>query len=136
MKLKDRVAIVTGGGQGIGKGIVSCLAGEGADIAILTKSGTSGDAVAEEIKGMGRRALSIKADVTDKEQVEEAVRKTMDTFGKIDILVNTVGGGSVDIAPFLKHEFHSAKSMQTDNGRTAEVYNALIRLTRNIAPFL
>jgi len=102
MKLEDRVAIVTGGGQGIGKGIVLCLAEEGADIAILTKSGSTGDAVAEEIRGMGRKSLSIRTDVTNKEQVDQAVQKTLDTFGKIDILVNTVGGGSVDIAPFLK----------------------------------
>lgn len=102
MKLKDRVAIVTGGGQGIGRGIVQCLAEEGADIAILTKSGDSGVKAAEEIEKMGRKGLPIKTDVTDSKQVDRAVKETMDTFGKIDILVNTVGAGSVDIAPFVE----------------------------------
>lgn len=104
MKLEDRVAIVTGGGQGIGKGIVCCLAEEGADVAILTKSGVSGEKVAEEIRQMGRKALPLKADVTDNAQVVQAVQEAMDTFGKIDILVNSVGGGSVDIAPFVNLE--------------------------------
>lgn len=104
MKLLDKVAIVTGGGQGIGQGIVQCLAEEGADVAILTKSGSSGDQVAEEVRQMGRQALSIKADVTDSEQVNQAVQEAISTFGKIDILVNSVGAGSVEIAPFLDVE--------------------------------
>lgn len=101
MKLEGRVAIVTGGGQGIGRGIVQCLAEEGADVAILTKSGSSGEKAAEEVKGLGVKALSIKADVTNENDVKRAVQETLDTFGKIDILVNSVGGGSVDIALFL-----------------------------------
>ncbi len=104
MKLEGKVAIVTGGGQGIGKGIVHCLAEEGADVMIVTKSGDSGEKVAEEVKEMGRQSLSIKADVTDSTQVDQAVQETIDTFGKIDILVNSVGGGSVDIAPFINLE--------------------------------
>jgi NAD(P)-dependent dehydrogenase (short-subunit alcohol dehydrogenase family) len=104
MKLENKVAFVTGGGQGIGRGIVKCLAEEGADLAIITKSGASGEEVAKEVEGMGQKALSIKADVTDKEQVNQAVKEALDAFGKIDILVNNVGGGSVDIAPFLKLE--------------------------------
>lgn len=101
MKLEGRVAIVTGGGQGIGRGIVQCLAEEGADVAILTKSGSSGEKAAEEVKGLGVKALSIKADVTNEDDVKRAVQETLDTFGKIDILVNSVGGGSVNIARFL-----------------------------------
>jgi len=101
MKLKDKTAIVTGGGQGIGRGIVQCLAEEGADVAILTKGGTSGEKAAEEISKLGRTALPIRADVTDSSQVVQAVKEAMDAFGKIDILINSVGGGSVDIAPFV-----------------------------------
>lgn len=101
MRLEGSVALVTGGGQGIGRGIVQCLAEEGADVAILTKSGSSGEKAAEEIKGLGVKALSIKADVTNEDDVKRAVQETLDTFGKIDILVNSVGGGSVNIASFL-----------------------------------
>ena len=104
MKLEGKVAIVTGGGQGIGKGIVLCLAEEGADVAVLTKGGDSGKKVAAEVEAMGRRSLAIKADVTDNEQVKKAVQEALDGFGRIDILVNSVGGGSVDIAPFLELE--------------------------------
>jgi len=104
MKLRDKVAIVTGGGRGIGRGIAQCLAEEGADVGILTKSGNSGDTAAEEIGRMGRKVLPIGADVTDSGQVDRAVGEAIDTFGKIDILVNSVGGGSVPIAPFLELE--------------------------------
>jgi NAD(P)-dependent dehydrogenase (short-subunit alcohol dehydrogenase family) len=104
MKLEGKVAIVTGGGQGIGRGIVLCLAEEGADVAILTKSGDSGEKVAQEVRKIGRQPVPIKADVTDSKQVDRAVQETMDTFGKIDILVNSVGGGSVAIAPFINLE--------------------------------
>jgi NAD(P)-dependent dehydrogenase (short-subunit alcohol dehydrogenase family) len=101
MNLEGKIAVVTGGGHGIGRGIVTCLAEEGADIAIFTRSG-SGEEAAEAVKTMGRKALSVKADVTDKAQVEKGVQETLDTFGRIDILVNNVGAGSVDIGPFLK----------------------------------
>ena len=92
MKLEGKVAIVTGGGQGIGQGIVLCLAEEGADVAIVDINRDTATKVAAEVKTLGRKSLAIVADATDNKQVTQAVQETIDTFGKIDILVNNVGG--------------------------------------------
>jgi NAD(P)-dependent dehydrogenase (short-subunit alcohol dehydrogenase family) len=93
MKLEGKVAIVTGGGQGIGRGIVHCLAEEGADVAIVDINEETSSRVADEVSSMRRKSLVVRADVTDSAQVEQAVQKVIDTFGRIDILVNNTGGG-------------------------------------------
>jgi len=92
MRVKNKVAIVTGGGKGLGKGSVLCLAKEGADIAIIDIDGDSARKIVDEVKSLGRRALAIEADVTDNNQVIKAVQEVIDFFGKIDILVNNAGG--------------------------------------------
>jgi len=102
MKLENKVAIVTGGGQGIGEGIVRCLAKEGADIAVVDINGETARKMADEIKSMGRKALPLIADLTDESQVNGTVRDTVDFFGKIDILVNNVGGGGKDMAEMMQ----------------------------------
>ncbi len=91
MKLKDKVAIVAGGGQGIGEGIIKCLAKEGADIAVVDINPDIARKTAEQVKAMGRKALPIIADLTKEDQVNQAVKDTVDFFGKVDILVNNVG---------------------------------------------
>ena len=97
LKLKDKVAIVTGGAQGIGRGIVCCLAEEGADVAITDINMENANKVAGEVRALGRKALVVEADVTNNDKVEHLVRSTLNEFGRIDILVNNVGG--VRIAP-------------------------------------
>lgn len=92
MKLEGKVAIVTGGGQGIGQGIVHCLAEEGADVAVVDINGDNARKVAGEVKSLGRRALAVEADITDNDKVVKAVQDILDFSGKIDILVNNVGG--------------------------------------------
>ena len=94
MKLEGKVAIVTGGAAGIGQGITLCLAEEGADVAIIDISRETATKVADEVKSLGRKSLVIVADAADSKQVDQAVRKIVETFGKIDILVNNVGGES------------------------------------------
>ncbi|MEE8398306.1 MAG: SDR family NAD(P)-dependent oxidoreductase [Desulfobacterales bacterium] len=91
MKLEGKVAIVTGAGKGIGQGIVHCLAKEGADIVINTLHEESAAKVADEVKALGRKSLAVAADVTTKEGADSVVQKALDTFGKIDILVNNFG---------------------------------------------
>lgn len=102
MKLQNKVAIVTGGGQGIGRGIVLCLAEEGADVALVEINADAAQKVAGEVKKMGRRSLAIVADATDNDAVVKSVQEVIDHFGRIDILVNNVGGtdqGGTDDIP-------------------------------------
>ncbi len=94
MKLQGKVAIVAGGGQGIGEGCVRCLAEEGADVAVVDINGDTAKKVADEVRAMGREALPIAADLTDENQVTKTVQDSLDFFGKIDILVNNVGGSN------------------------------------------
>jgi NAD(P)-dependent dehydrogenase (short-subunit alcohol dehydrogenase family) len=92
VKLKGRVAIVTGAAKGIGRGTVCCLAEEGADVVIADIDMDNATRVAEEVKAFGRQALVVEADVSQKEEAELLVEKALSTFGKIDILVNNAAG--------------------------------------------
>jgi len=87
-KLDGRVAIVTGGGTGIGRSIALALAKEGADVVVCSRNLANLEKVAEEIKALGRRSLAIATDVSVKEQVQNMVRQTVDELGRVDILVN------------------------------------------------
>ena len=92
MSLKGRVAIVTGGGRGIGKGISLALAEAGADIAVIyRRDEEAAKETVKKIEAFSRKAAAIRADAADYESVKEAVTKTVETFGKIDILVNNAG---------------------------------------------
>jgi len=94
MKLENKVAIVAGGGQGIGEGIVKCLAEEGANVAVVDVNGDNAKKVAGDVKSMGREALPVVADLTNDDEVGRTVQDALELFGKIDILVNNVGGVS------------------------------------------
>jgi len=91
--LEGKVAIVTGGKRGIGKGIALSLAEAGADVAICSRVTEDGklEAVAEEIQQFGRRSLAIRADTSQKADVENMVQRVIDGLGYIDILVNNAG---------------------------------------------
>ena len=91
MNLKDKIAIVTGAGQGIGKAIALRLANADADIAIMDLNLASAEAVGKEIEKLARRALPIQADVSQSADVNAAVDTVLSEFGRIDILVNNAG---------------------------------------------
>jgi 3-oxoacyl-[acyl-carrier protein] reductase len=92
MKLEGKVALVTGASRGIGREIALELAREGANVAInYAGSEAKANEVAEEIRTMGREALTIQADVSSSESVESMVKQTIEAFGKLDILVNNAG---------------------------------------------
>ncbi len=91
-RLTDRVAIVTGGGRGIGRGIALAFAECGAHVVCGARTGEQLEAVAEEIRRQGRRALPVPCDVNDRAQLENLVSQAMKEFGRIDILVNNAGG--------------------------------------------
>ncbi|MHA1684522.1 MAG: SDR family NAD(P)-dependent oxidoreductase [Promethearchaeota archaeon] len=99
MKFKDKVALVTGGSKGIGRATVLALAKEGANVAInFLSSGEAAGQVKREVEQLGRRAILVQADVSIKSQVDEMVVKTIEEFGKIDILINNAGmSRSMDI---------------------------------------
>ncbi len=92
--LEDRIAIVTGSGSGLGKGIALALAQDGAHIVVAELDASTGEATAEEVRALGRKALPIVVDVLNSEHVKGLVDKTMAEFGRIDILVNNIGGTS------------------------------------------
>jgi NAD(P)-dependent dehydrogenase (short-subunit alcohol dehydrogenase family) len=89
--LTDRVALVTGGGQGIGREIARTLAGAGADIAIADIDPTTAADAAAEIEGLGRRAMAVQVDVADPASAEAMTRTVIDALGQIDVLVNNAG---------------------------------------------
>ncbi len=92
MKLKDKVAIVTGGGHGMGREMALAFAEEGANLVLADINQSAAESVAQEVKALGRKALPVPADVTVEEQVGRMVQKTVDEFGRVDILVNNAGG--------------------------------------------
>ena len=88
--IEGRVALVTGGGRGLGKAICLALAREGADIALTDLQ--SADETAKEVEALGQKALAFKADVTQEAEVKDMVDRIVAEWGGIDILVNNVGG--------------------------------------------
>jgi len=89
--LEGRVAIVTGGGTGIGRAISLLFAKAGADVVLAGRRLEPIMQTAEEVRRLGRRSLAVKTDVTDSAQVDRLVEATISTFGALDILVNNAG---------------------------------------------
>ena len=94
MKLEGKTAIVTAAGRGIGRAIALCLAEEGADVVVNSFREESTANVADEVMKLGRKSLGVPGDITNPDLIDHLVKKTIKTFGKVDILVNNVGGGS------------------------------------------
>ena len=91
MVLKDKVAVITGGGQGIGRDIALKLANEGAAVAVADIVKEKAKATAAEIAQIGHKANAFGVDVADIKSVQNGIQNVLDTFGKIDILVNNAG---------------------------------------------
>ncbi|MFH1995677.1 MAG: 3-oxoacyl-[acyl-carrier-protein] reductase [Candidatus Omnitrophota bacterium] len=91
MKLKDEVALITGAGRGIGSAIAAAFAREGAKIALCDVNAGILDAAKKEIESKGVECFVDTVDVTRYEEVDSFVQKTLDNFGKIDILINNAG---------------------------------------------
>ena len=101
MRLANKVALVTGAAQGIGKGIAEAFAQEGADVVFNDINGTEkAEALAGKVRSLGRRAMVIQADASNRDQVEAMFAHAWDEMGKVDILVNNAGIET--IIPFLE----------------------------------
>ena len=89
--LTNRVAVVTGGSRGLGRGIVLALAAAGAHVAPVSRTAADLEVVAGEIRSLDRQALPVATDVTDEASVQAMVQRVLDRYGHIDILVNSAG---------------------------------------------
>ena len=105
--LEGRVAIITGGGTGIGRGAALVLAEYGADVVLAARRPEPLEATAEDVESLGRRALALPTDVTSSEQCQLLVDTTLAEFGRVDILVNNAGGAHTkSIMKWTDEEWH------------------------------
>lgn len=109
MRLKDKTAIITGAASGIGKEIAIMYAREGANVAIADLDERAAEATAREIDPSQKRSIGVAMDVSNEDQVEAGVAKTVQRFGKLDILVSNAGIQIV--APVVDFEFAKWKKM-------------------------
>ena len=89
--MKDKVAIVTGAGRGIGKAIALAFAREGAAVVVVSRTLSEVEQTADQIRSTGGHVLSLRIDVSKREDVDKMVKSTVQQFAKIDILVNNAG---------------------------------------------
>ncbi len=104
MKLHEKVAIVTGAGSGIGRAIALAFAKQGANVVVADIDFQSAQNVADEIKSLGSQAQAIKVDVSNSEEVNQCVRKSIDRFKKIDVLVNNAGIAKIALSEELSED--------------------------------
>src|SRR4029079_11155054 len=101
--LQDKVAIVTGAGQGIGGGVALAFATEGAKIIIADKNPATATSTADEVRARGAAALAVECDVTDIADVRRCVAAAVDEFGTLDILVNNaMADPGLSLIPFME----------------------------------
>ncbi|MSR32635.1 MAG: 3-oxoacyl-[acyl-carrier-protein] reductase [Gemmataceae bacterium] len=125
MRLKDKVALVTGGSRGIGKAVAQGLAGEGAKVAIIYKgSKEAAEALAGEIISQGGQALALQADVADYNRAKAVVEEVEKALGPVDILVNNAGMIHDDLFVRLEPEQWN-QVLQTNLGGTFNFCHAV-----------
>jgi len=110
--LTGRVALITGGGTGIGRGAALVLAEHGADVVLAGRRPQPLEDTAEEVRALGRRAVAIPCDVTRLEECERLVQAAVDQLGRLDILVNSAGGAETkSIAKWTEEEWQSVLAL-------------------------
>ena len=96
LSVEGKVAIITGGSQGIGNGLAKGFAKAGASVVLVARGAELLEVAVKEIKSQGGRALAVPTDVTDSSQVSQMVKRTVEAFGRIDVLINCAGGTGAD----------------------------------------
>jgi NAD(P)-dependent dehydrogenase (short-subunit alcohol dehydrogenase family) len=110
--LDGRVAIITGGGTGIGRGAALVLAEHGADVVLAARRPEPLDSTAKEVEALGRRALALPTDVTSPEQCQQLVDTALRELGRVDILVNNAGGAQTrSIMKWTEEEWHQVMAL-------------------------
>jgi len=112
-RLQGKVAMITGGAQGLGEGIARRLAAEGASVVIADMNGAKAASVAEGLRSEGHMALVVTVDVAERTQVKAAIDKAVETFGKLDILFNNAGFNKP--LPFLEVDESNFNSIMRVN---------------------
>jgi len=105
MRLQGKTAIITGGGAGIGRACVELFAKEGANVVIAERDVASGEAAATAVSKAGGACLFVPTDVSDSDSVRNVVSTTIETYGRIDILYNNVGGSTMNDGPVTTAPF-------------------------------
>ncbi len=127
-EMHGRVALVSGAGRGIGAASAVGLAEAGADVAVLARSIDQLETVAEKIRSLGRRAIAIRCDANDPDDVTAAVQRTVDELGRIDTVISVVGGS-------MPQPFMSTRDKDLRQAFENNVINGL-RLVRTCVPHL
>ena len=131
MRLDNKVALITGGGSGFGKGIAETFAREGARLAIIDVNEQAARAVAASISN---KAIAVRCDVSRRADVDAAVKATLDAFGGIDILVNNAGTSHVR-RPMLEVEEAEFDRLFAVNVKSIFLFaHALVPLMRSANP--
>jgi 7-alpha-hydroxysteroid dehydrogenase len=144
-RLTDKVAIVTGSGRGIGASIATTFADAGADLVIAARTQEQLDKVAAQVAESGRRAIPVATDLNELENLEALVDRAVEEFGRVDVVVNNVGGSMprplMDTsAGFLERSFHfnvttafaltkkAVPELLKSNGSVVNISSAISRL--------
>jgi 3-oxoacyl-[acyl-carrier protein] reductase len=125
--LRGRVAIVTGSSRGIGRAIASALAAEGAHLVLNARGADALTTVADDLTARGANVLAVAADVTSNEGCQQVFDLTLERFGKVDILVNNVGGGAAPSVTAPESEWQAAIDL---------TFWSALRMTRLVVPVM